>query len=322
MHQTDLIDIYETTMDAEILSALLKDHSSAKNLIWATDDYASLGEGYSFDNHIYAALITGENGKVIRPRTAKSRDEQERRIRDKAEVFTPSWICNEQNNLVDDAWFGRPCERFNRKRGEGWKTRYRKVTFPKEKTWQDYVLAQRLEVSCGEAPYLTSRYDTVTGKFIPVKKRIGLLDRKLRIITENVEDASQWFEWAKKAVQSTYGFDWQGDNVLLARENILYAVIESYHEQFEERPDKDYLLQIANIISWNIWQMDGLKFVIPNSCHPIEEPQINLLDSPKLLECPGCKTDDKFKHTGVYCKITDWQSNETIRFVDMLKGGN
>jgi hypothetical protein len=24
-----------------------------------------------------------------------------------AEVFTPSWICNAQNNLIDNTWFGR-----------------------------------------------------------------------------------------------------------------------------------------------------------------------------------------------------------------------
>ena len=22
-------------------------------------------------------------------------------------MFTPSWVCNAQNNLIDDAWFGR-----------------------------------------------------------------------------------------------------------------------------------------------------------------------------------------------------------------------
>ena len=52
-------------------------------------------------------LITGPNSMIIRPRVAKETNEQLRRTRDKAEVFTPSWVCNEQNNLVDEAWFGR-----------------------------------------------------------------------------------------------------------------------------------------------------------------------------------------------------------------------
>ena len=32
---------------------------------------------------------------------------QQQRSREMAEVFTPSWICNKQNNLIDNAWFGR-----------------------------------------------------------------------------------------------------------------------------------------------------------------------------------------------------------------------
>ena len=40
--------------------------------------------------------------------TAHQKDERRTAgaIRGKAEVFTPSWVCNCQNNLVDDAWFG------------------------------------------------------------------------------------------------------------------------------------------------------------------------------------------------------------------------
>lgn len=45
--------------------------------------------------------------------------------------------------------------------------------------------ARRIEISCGEAPYLVSRYDTVTGEFIELLSRIVLLDRKLRVVTEN-----------------------------------------------------------------------------------------------------------------------------------------
>jgi hypothetical protein len=39
-----------------------------------------------------------------------------------------------------------------------------------------------MEISCGEAPYLVSRYDTVSGNIISVDDRIGLLDRKLRVV--------------------------------------------------------------------------------------------------------------------------------------------
>ena len=66
-----------------------------------------------------------------------------------------------------------------------------------------------------------SRYDTVTGEEIEISRRIGLLDRKLRVLSENVDSEIEWYSWAKKAFQSIYGFEWQGDNLLLARENLL-----------------------------------------------------------------------------------------------------
>lgn len=79
--------------------------------------------------------------------------------------------------------------------------------------------ARRIEVSCGEAPYLVSRYDTVTGDPIELFSRIGLLDRKLRVVTENASNESEWLKWAYRAYESVYGFEFQGDNLLLAREN-------------------------------------------------------------------------------------------------------
>ena len=173
-------------MDASLLSILLKDNSSGKNIIWATDNYAQNGFGYKSNDYITTYSVTGANGNLIKPRTEKTKQEQLSRVRDKAEVFTPSWICNKQNNLVDNAWFGRE-NVFNTETEKGWTTNQEKVTFPDGKTWQDYINAQRLEITCGEAPYLASRYDTVTGEVIPVKNRIGLFDRKLRIVSENTD---------------------------------------------------------------------------------------------------------------------------------------
>lgn len=295
-------------LDPAILKTLLQDRITHKNIIWATNDYSSLGEQYAADQQIVMSCITGLFGNTIRPRSDKSKAEQTARIRDKAEVFTPSWVCNCQNNLVDHAWFGRS-DVFNTEIEKGWITNYEKVVFPdkKGKSWQDYVKENRLEITCGEAPYLASRYDTVTGEPIPIKDRIGLLDRKLRIVSENVGEESEWLAWAKRAVQSVYGFDWQGDNVLLARENLLFTVMDFYEEKFHNSLAKNikYLNEIARVLSWNIWQMDGLKFVVPNSCSP---------------ECIGCKKRDISKHDGIYCKIYDWPANRSIEFYSLYKG--
>jgi hypothetical protein len=85
-----------------------------------------------------------------------------------AEVFTPLWICNAQINLIDDAWFGRKnvfnTEILNKEGLHSWKTNPKKITFPDDKTWKQYVRDTRLEITCGEAPYITSRYDTTTGR--------------------------------------------------------------------------------------------------------------------------------------------------------------
>ena len=316
------VDIKENEileMDGELLSILLKDNSSEKNLIWATDNYAKKGFGYGSSDYITAKAITGANGNIIKPRTEKTKQEQLSRVRDKAEVFTPSWICNKQNNLVDNAWFGRESV-FNKETEKGWTTSTKNITFPDGKTWQDYVKAQRLEITCGEAPYLASRYDTVTGKTIPVKDRIGLLDRKLRIVNENTDGEQEWYAWAKEAYKSIYGYDWQGDNVLLARENLLFTFCDYYEDKFGVYPIREYQREIAEILAWNIWQMDGLKFVIPESCHNETRVDYTLFgEETHETICEGCKTGNHNKHNGVYCYVMDWETGKKIKFVSLLK---
>ena len=48
------------------------------------------------------------------------------------------------------------------------------------------MVDNRMEITCGEAPYLVSRYDTTTGEPIPIGRRIGLLDRKLCVINRQL----------------------------------------------------------------------------------------------------------------------------------------
>lgn len=312
-------DIYR--IDKDLLSVLLIDRSSKKNIIWATDNYAHRGVGYQWADEITVAAISGRKGSVIKPRTEKSKKEQSNRVREKAEVFTPSWICNKQNNLVDNAWFGTN-EVFNIEHEKSWSATT-SVQFPSatNRTWQDYINDVRLEITCGEAPYLVSRYDAVSGDKIEVAERIGLLDRKLRIVCENTESEEEWIAWTIKAYQNIYGYDWQGDNVLLARENLLFTFIDYYKVKFNKNPDVSVLRKIAEILSWNIWQMDGLKFIIPDSCKKIDDAQMTLFDSAAEKQpCPGCMKNDPYSHTGIYCKIKDWKANKTLKFVELMKG--
>ena len=303
-------------LNPKLLALLLYDQTAEHNIKWATNDYSSNGSMFGMDDPISVSSVTGEYNTLIRPRILKEQSEQESRIRDKAEVFTPSWVCNAQNNLVDNAWFGRGGV-FNIETGNGWKTVTDKIEFT-ERSWKEYVTAARLEISCGEAPYLTSRYDTVTGEYIEVSDRIGLLDRKLRIVSENTDNADDWLLWALKAVKSIYGYDWQGDNVLLSRENILYAVLEAYYALYDCELSNETVMEFCKVISWNIWQMDGIRYVIPNTCHE-EDNQVTVDGiSRGRTFCHGCKTNSMFAHNGIYSNIMDWETGETIRYVDLV----
>lgn len=348
-------DVQETTLaelDKNILLILLKDRSTGKNILWATDDYKDLGIGFAADDEITLPAITGTHGNLIKPRALKSKEEQGARTRNMAEVFTPLWICNKQNNLADNAWFGRE-NVFNTENGTDWQATEGKIAFPSEDGadgWRAYIGSKRLEITCGEAPYLASRYDTLTGEILPLEKRIGLLDRKLRVINErtrNFKDKARakkrWLELATLAVRSIYGFEWAGDNILLARENLLFTVADYYAAKFDDALDTDNLEKFAEIISWNIWQMDGLKAVVPNSCHDYKKERQavtpNLfaakdfsartlkrsvspcdVDEDERQKCQGCLKDNIDLHNGIYCRIKNWSTGKVLLFKDMLDG--
>lgn len=329
------IDILENELIEKyphVLDTLLLDHTTQQNIFWATDNYEHIGEKYSFHSQILPDLISGDYGSIIMPRVHKDKLLQLSRSKEMAEVFTPSWICNAQNNLIDNTWFGREnvfnTEILAKDGSKIWEINNEKITYPKGKTWKDYVLDTRLEISCGEAPYITSRYDSTTGEFIPVKNRIGILDRKLRVINENVDSREDWLKASQIAYKNTYAFEWQGDSLLLAREAMLITFIENYTHKFEKEPLLKSIQNIANIISWNVWQMDGLKGVVPNSCKDVSKEHSDLFGNTvnEIVKCNGCKSQNILIHNGQYCKIMDWdeKDNETgligkaKRFIDLL----
>lgn len=279
------IDIREDNLlelSPEVLDILLCDHTTGKKIFWATHDYEALGSEYDYHSEILPELIIGEKGMVIRPRVLKSKENQTDRSKDMAEVFTPSWICNAQNNLVDNA-------------------------LPNDMTWQEYVRLTCLEITCGEAPYLVSRYDAATGEPIPLKKRIGLLDRKLRLVNDNTETKEEWLKWAQIAYQNTYGYEWQGDNLLIARKALLLTFIENYQARFHEAPSHEDIEGIADVISWNLWQMDGLKYGIPSK-EPAEQLEGSFMD---MLYPPAPEER--------YCRIFDWEKREEVIYAKLIK---
>ncbi len=316
--KSEYINIFkngEYKLASDTLALLLVDQTKQTNIIWATDNYIKYGSKYEFNHEIDITLIFGKHKNIIQPRINKSIIEKQKRIKEKGEVFTPSWVCNHQNNLIDNKWFDEE-NVFNIEKEESWKSVSNKIEF-KEKRWQDYILDLRIEITCGEAPYIVSRYDTVSGNYIPINERIGVLDRKLRVINENASDKKDWINWAIKAYKSTYGYEWQGDNLLIARLNLLYTFIEYYEANFKKVPDLELINQIAEIISWNFWQMDGLKGVVPNSCSDEKVIGYNLFGEEELACCDGCKNQNIKTHNGIYSLIKDWKEDKIIKFIDL-----
>lgn len=309
----DVLDILLTDYSV----TAYKDDGRTHHIFWATHDYEQLGNGYQFFDELTIDNIAGEHNDVITPRFMKRKSLQKSRVKKMAEIFTPSWVCNYMNNNIDNKHFGRR-DVFNTEIDDRkhWITNPDKVVFPEGMTWKDYVGVREMEYCCGEAPFVVSRYDTTTGEAIPLKDRIGLLDRKLRVVNENTDSREEWLDGARNAYQNTLANEWQGDNLLLARENMLYTFIDYFEFKFGERPPKDSLKEIADIIAWNVAQMDGLKLVVPCTCHDVVTK--DLLGMEEVHPCPGCKTNNVHKHNGIPVLVKSWVTGEAYPFHIMV----
>lgn len=334
------IESFDRRYPNDILKALLCDRTTGRDIIWAGNEYEALGDGYMGDDEITVEKITGINSDIIKPRIAKEQEKQSQRTKSRAEVFTPSWLCNQMNNDLDEAWFGRR-DVFNTEvvaddGAKTWTTTNEPIAFPKSKGhgWHAYVESPRLEITCGEAPFVCSRYDTVTGDELPVGKRVGFLDRKLRVVTEKTKTRKEWARWALDALRATYGFEYQGDNLLIARINVFETFAEHIRDRWGSEPERDELEQAAWIVSWNFWQMNGFTDAVPtnkmgaeivSTLGTLEETK---LKQPSLFDLfddafPGEITEEakekEQKETVPLCVIYDWQNGEPFEFAT-LKG--
>lgn len=293
-----------------LLDKILADKTTKRNIMWATDAHSVLGTKYERNEEITADLITGSNAGVIKTRARKAMEQQTERTRQHAEVFTPLWICDKMNNYADEIWFGSEDIFF--KNGEPTS----QVIFQRADEWKRYVDSRRLEITCGEAPYLVSRYDVETGEMIPVEKRIGILDRKLRVVNENISTEAEWIQWAERAFQATYGYEFQGDNLLIARVNLLMTFEEYLQERWRRKPTVEEYRKIMNVIVWNLWQMDGLTGTIP---YGTAEEKYHQMD---LMELLGVNTESKQENKQPYCRIFDWRGKcSSIEFSSLQRKG-
>ena len=177
------LDIYPIR---ENLECLLTDRTTGKNILLATDSYQKHSHEQALDIQLLQEID-------IKPRILKSLEDQKSRSKKKAEVYTPAWVICEMLNMIDREWFGY--DAFNTMSDKAWTVRGDRITSPAGKSWKDYITSTRLEITCGEAPFIVSRYDAASGERIEIKDRIGMLDRKLRIVNENALCLEDWLYW-------------------------------------------------------------------------------------------------------------------------------
>ena len=275
------IDISEEQLDmesADLLRILLKDRTTKKNIVWATHSYELLGKGFAPSDRITPSRVTGTYANLIQPRSEKSKYEQRDRTKIRAEVFTPTWLVEKQNGYVEAELEALDLE--------------------------DYIQLRWLEITCGEAPYMVTRYDAVTGEEIPLAERVGFVDRKLQRISREVSDEATFYDLVKKAYQASYGYEYQGDSLLLARENLLATFEDYYLAKTGNQPTLEQKKEIATIISYNVFQMDGLKKSSLYSAKQEQSQQLSLFsDELEVEQAEESKT-----------QIKDWKKNKMIGF--------
>ena len=268
-----MIDILESELwqqMPEVLRELLRDYTTGRNIFWATGDYEQLGEGYGWKDEITPERITGEHGGVVKPRVLKTKEQQTDRSKDMAEVFTPVWVVGKMVDYVDID-----------------------------------IDTLCLELTCGEAPFLVSRYDAATGEAIPIGERVGVIDRKMRMVNQMQLSDEEWLEKVRLVFRTTYGYEWQGDNLLIARENMVASFVDYYEERFGKKPEKALVLEMAKIAAWNLWQMDGLTYQIPQ-----KKDETKQQDELSLFGGVPAKTPAPL------CKIKDWKTGRSVKVID------
>ena len=299
---------------SNLLKLLLKDKTTKQNIIFATSVYRTDENPIKETDQMTETILRGFNSCEIQPRVLKSQEQQQERTRAKAEVFTPSWICNKMNNHCDEEWFGRTGI-FNIELENGWKVTNSPVPFEHEGDWMKYIDSKRLEITCGEAPYIVSRYDAATGDLIEIRKRIGILDRKLRVVNENTDNEADWFKWVLRAYQSVYGYEFQGDNLLIARINLLVTFVDYMQDRWGRVPTDTELRKIANVIVWNLWQMDGMTGTVPFGKPKEQYHQYSLFDFVVVDEA-----NDVEKQPDKECRIYDWRSDRSLTYRSIKEG--
>lgn len=84
--------------------------------------------------------------------------------------------------------------------------------------------------------------------------------------------------------------------------------VDYYVDRFHKEPTSAELRKIANIISWNLWQMDGLSGTVP---YGVPEDNVEQLSMYGNEEVTG-QTN---------CRIFDWRASRSLDYNDLKGAG-
>lgn len=286
-----------------LLDKLLYDRTTKRNIIWASDAHAGLGDAYRSSGEIRLELITGDRSGVIKTRARKELSQRSDRTRKNGEVFTPLWICRKMIDYADEMQHSEA-----EAAAHGGKIT-KKTAHRGSEQWQRYIDSRRLEITCGEAPYLVSRYNVATGEEIPAPERTGILDRKLHAVDEHTATESEWLKWAFRAFEATYGYELLGDSLLIARVNLFMTFDEYLLRRWNRKPSAKEYQRLIRIITWNVWQADGLTGKVPRfEQWNGEHMQRGLFDGLEDY------TDETQNGEAPYCRVFDWRSRRAYEY--------
>lgn len=210
-----------------IVKQLLIDQTTGQPIVFNTDNYQIDGANLSA-----ADFITPEIAVAFVPRSRKPKEIQKARSKKKAEVYTPVWLTNEMIDALEKEWSATDLN--------------------------EYIDTTFLDICCGEGVFLTHSYDPESGELISLESRSGVLDRKLSKIPP-LSNQEVWFSWVKRAFQSVYGYEYVGDSLFLARKNLLDTFLDWNFYLYGDYPSMSQILELIEIITWNVIQMDGLN---------------------------------------------------------------
>ena len=105
---------------------------------------------------------------------------------------------------------------------------------------------------------------------------------------------------------------------------MLETFCEYTQERWHKEPKDSALKRIAKIISWNLWQMDGIKGIIPHKGIAKEPAEENEQYQLTLFEIMGVaesepKSNEILQET-IDCKIYDWREDKSVIYKSMKEG--